>query len=46
MNITIRLTKVEHEMLEELQKRDKKYNKGISAKVADEIKKDYQHVRK
>ena len=46
MNITIRLTMVEYEMLKELRKKDKKYNKGISAKVAEEIKRDYQHVRK
>jgi len=30
MNITIRLTTVEYEMLKELQKRDKRYYKGIA----------------
>ncbi len=29
MNITIRLTNVEYEMLKELQKRDKKYKNGL-----------------
>jgi len=33
MNITIRLTKVEVEMLKELQKRDKRYRKGLEDKV-------------
>ena len=33
MNITIRLTKVEFEMLKELQKRDKRYKKGLEEKV-------------
>jgi len=33
MNITIRLTKVEYEMLKELQKKDKKYIKGLEDKI-------------
>ena len=33
MNITIRLTKVEYEMLEELLKKDKRYKKGLEVKV-------------
>ena len=33
MNITIRLTKVEFEMLKELQKRDKRYKKGLEEKI-------------
>ena len=37
MNITIRLTKVEHEMLKELQKKDKKYKKGLENKIKGEI---------
>ena len=37
MNITIRLTKVEYEMLKELQKRDKRYKKGLQAKVKEDI---------
>ena len=43
MNITIRLTKVEHEMLKELQKRDKRYKSGLETKVKGEILKDYAH---
>ena len=41
MNITIRLTKVEFEMLKELQKRDKRYKKGLEVKVKGEIHKDH-----
>ena len=41
MNITIRLTKVEVEMLKELQKRDKRYKKGLEDKIKDDIKRDY-----
>ena len=37
MNITIRLTKVEVEMLKELQKRDKRYKKGLESKVRFDI---------
>ena len=37
MNITIRLTKVEHEMLKELQKRDKRYKKGFERKILNDI---------
>ena len=37
MNVTIRLTKVEHEMLKELQKRDKRYKKGLEEKVKYDI---------
>ncbi|CAK6688316.1 hypothetical protein OGCDGJMD_00400 [Cyanobium usitatum str. Tous] len=33
MNTTIRLTKVEYEMLKELQKRDKRYKRGLEEKV-------------
>ena len=40
MNITIRLTKVEFEMLKELQKRDKRYKKGLEVKVKSEIRED------
>ena len=32
MNIIIRLTKVEYEMLKELQKTDSKYRKGLQQK--------------
>ena len=41
MNITIRLTKVEVEMLKELQKRDKKYKKGLEEKVKNEMTRDF-----
>ena len=41
MTITIRLTKVEVEILKELQKKDKRYRKGLGEKVKDEISKDY-----
>ena len=41
MNITIRLTKVEHEMLKELQKKDKRYKKGLEHKIRGEIQKDF-----
>ena len=33
MNISIRLTKVECEMLKELQKKDNRYNKGLGVKA-------------
>ena len=41
MNITIRLSKVEFEMLKELQKKDKRYKKGLDIKVKGEIQKDF-----
>ena len=41
MNITIRLTKVEYEMLKELQKRDKRYKKGLEKKVKNEMIRDF-----
>ena len=41
MNITIRLTKVEYEMLKELQKIDKRYKSGIDRKLASDLKSDY-----
>jgi hypothetical protein len=44
MNITIRLTKVEYEMLKELQKKDKRYKGGIEGKVKIELKQDYQRL--
>ena len=42
MNITIRLTKVEVEMLKELQKRDKRYKKGLEVKVKSDLSSDYK----
>ena len=38
MNVTIRLTKVEYEMLKELQKRDKRYKKGLEDKVKTDLR--------
>ena len=40
MNITIRLTKVEYEMLKELQKKDKRYKKGLEEKVKLDLSSD------
>ena len=42
MNITIRLTKVEYEMLNELQKKDKRYKKGLESKVKRDLLFDYR----
>ena len=44
MNIAIRLTKVEYEMLKELQKRDKRYKKGLEEKIRIEIKGDHTQL--
>jgi hypothetical protein len=41
MNITIRLTKVEFEMLKELQKKDKRYKKGLGEKVRSDSSAHY-----
>ena len=37
MNVNIRLTKVEYEMLKELQKKDKRYKNGLEEKVKSDI---------
>ena len=42
MNLTIKLSKVEYEMLKELQKRDKRYKKGLEVKVKSDLSSDYQ----
>ena len=42
MTITIRLTKVEVEMLKELQKKDKRYKKGLEERVKFELSLDYR----
>ena len=42
MNIIIRLTKVEYEMLKELQKKDKRYKKGLEVKVKSDRMSDYK----
>ena len=41
MNITIRLTKVEYEMLKELQKRDKRYSKGLENFVKEDLRNSF-----
>jgi len=41
MNITIRLTNVEHEMLKELQKRGKRYKKGLEEKIKKDLITDH-----
>ena len=42
MNIIIRLTKVEYEMLKELQKKDKRYKKGLEEKIRLDLLSDYK----
>ena len=44
MNITIRLTKVEYEMLKELQKKDKRYKSGIEGKMKSDLQIDYKII--
>ena len=44
MNITIRLTKVEYEMLKELQKKDKRYRGGLELKVQADIKDAHSRI--
>ena len=41
MNITIRLTNVEYEMLKELKKKDQRYKKGLEEKVRIDLIEDY-----
>ena len=41
MNITIRLTKVEYEMLKELERKDKTYSAGVESKVRKDIARDF-----
>ena len=42
MTITIRLTKIELEMLKELQKKDKRYKNGLKEKVKSDLASNYQ----
>ena len=42
MTITIRLTKVELEILKELQKKDKRYKKGLEEKIRLDLSSDYK----
>ena len=44
MNFIIRLTKVEYEMLKELQEKDKRYKKGLEEKVKGDIQKDFSSI--
>ena len=44
MTITIRLTKVEVEMLKELQKKDKRYKKGLEEKVNTDLAANYKLI--
>ena len=44
MNITIRLTKVEYEMLKELQKKDKRYKKGLAEKIKIDLSSNYKLI--
>ena len=44
MNINIRLTKVEVEMLKELQKKDKRYKKGLEKKVKSDLSSNHQSL--
>ena len=44
MNITIRLTKVEHEMLKELQKKDNRYKKGLGEKIRSDLSVDHRSL--
>lgn len=46
MNITIRLTKVEVEMLKELQRRNKRYRKGLETKVKYDLATDFGCITK
>lgn len=42
MNITIRLTKVECEILKELEKKNKRYKKGLEKKFKSDIVTDFR----
>ncbi len=42
MNINIRLTKVEYEMLKELEKKDKRYKRGLEGKIKFDLSSDYR----
>ena len=46
MNIYIRLSTVEYEMLKELQKNDKRYKKGLEGKIKIDIAMDYKQQAK
>jgi hypothetical protein len=42
--MTIKLTAVEQEMLKVLQQKDKRYKKGLEAKVKAELRLDYAAI--
>ncbi len=44
MTITIRFTKIELEMLKELQKKDKRYKNGLKEKIRVDLKIDYSKI--
>ena len=44
MTINIRLTNAEYEILKELQKKVKRYKKGLEEKARVEIKRDYELI--
>ena len=44
MTITIRLTKVEYEILKELLKKDKRYKKGLEEKVKLDLVDAYDRI--
>jgi len=44
MHLTLRLTKVESEMLRELQRRDARYKKGLENKIHVDIGVDYRKL--
>jgi len=44
MNITIRLTKVEYEMLRELQRTESRYRKGLEQKIKVDIQSDHKQM--
>ena len=44
MTITIRFTKVEVEMLKELQKKDKRYKKGLEEKIRLDLASEYRSL--
>jgi hypothetical protein len=44
VDMTIRLTAVEQEMLKVLQQKDKRYKQGLEQKVRTELKLDYESM--
>ena len=46
MTITFRLTKVEYEMLKEIQKKDRRYFKGEDKKIISDLMTDFNRIKK